>query len=123
MNAYIHGAARNRVRTPKHPAAPQHTVPRVIPQTACRPVRRERAIARRAVTKRFGPGDTTAKAQSAATESKIVIWSIQYPQVIIHNRRRDASSFQNSRILRRRPLTEMRKETVHQMFGFVLRIQ
>src|SRR5262249_35124402 len=55
-------------------------------QTACRPARRERAMERRAVTKKFGPGDTTAKVQSAATESKIVIWSILYPGGHIHNR-------------------------------------
>ena len=68
----------NRVRTPKHPAAAQQMVPKVIPKTACKAALRERAMPRRAVTKKFGPGDTTAKAHSAATESKIVISRIPH---------------------------------------------
>jgi len=44
-----------------------------MPDTASRLARRERAIARRAVMRKFGPGDATARAHSAATEKRRVI--------------------------------------------------
>ena len=73
------GRGDKQVPTPKHQAAAQQTAPSAIPLTACRPARLERAIARRAVRRKFGPDDTTASAHSVATDNKTVISVMQNP--------------------------------------------